>query len=265
MNKLQQIPGGLLFAIRIVFLIAHILLGVLLGVVFIWRPWSGAIRFRKRRSLIRWWLGTSARLMGCRVTLNGDQSQIPQGCLLISNHISWLDILVLGGAFGTRFLSKQEVRHWPVVGWLSTLNGTLFIQRGAGAAQGVAEIQQAIHDGDRILMFPEGTTGLGDHVKPFHPRMLKSAIEIGAPIQPVMLTYPLRHNGYMETNTAIGWPLERSMFDTLWALLSRWNTEAVVQLLPVALTEPELPRKELAKQLHQSVDQARQNFYHSSQ
>jgi len=249
----------LLFALRLLAVVLHLLLGVVLGIVFVWRP--DGPRFRQQNALIRWWLGSLARVMGCSTQLHGDKKAMPSGCLVISNHISWLDILVLGGALGTRFLSKQEVRNWPVVGWLSTLNGTLFISRGSGAAKGVADIQAALHQGDRILMFPEGTTSLGDHIKPFHPRMLKSAIDVAAPIQPVLLTYPKKSNGLKQPNTAIGWPLERPMSQTLWALLSRWRSEAVITLLPPVQTTTDMPRKDLAKQLHQNATATLEQHY----
>ena len=113
------------------------------------------------------------------------------GVLLVANHVAWLDIPLLGGYSSIRFLSKQEVENWPVIGWLANCAGTLYIERGKqGAAQLAADrISASLRAGDAVLVFPEATTTNGHNVRPFHARLFSSAMEADAPIQPIALRY----------------------------------------------------------------------------
>ena len=139
---------------------------------------------------VRDWYRRVLDCIGVRVAVRGERLRGP--CLAVGNHISWLDILVLGSALPVVFLSKSEVGRWPVVGRLARAGGTLFIARGrAGAARrSVEEIERALGRGQSVLVFPEGTTGDGRGVRRFYPRLFAAAIESGCPVQPVALRYP---------------------------------------------------------------------------
>ena len=133
------------------------------------------------------------RVLAClniRVSVTGQPAEAP--CLVVCNHISWLDILVLGSAVPVAFLSKAEVAQWPLISRLSRAGGTLFIQRGGeGAARRSIEgIRKAFKRQQSVAIFPEGTTGKGHTVLPFHPRLFAAAIESGVQVQPVALRYP---------------------------------------------------------------------------
>ena len=122
------------------------------------------------------------RVLAClniRVSVTGQPAEAP--CLVVCNHISWLDILVLGSAVPVAFLSKAEVAQWPLISRLSRAGGTLFIQRGGeGAARRSIEgIRKAFKRQQSVAVFPEGTTGKGHTVLPFHPRLFAAAIESG--------------------------------------------------------------------------------------
>lgn len=129
-----------------------------------------------------------ARCTGIRVHTRGS---IPQGpALLMSNHISWTDIPVLGGLTPIRFLSKAEVGQWPLVGWLARQAGTLFIRRGSGeAVERRDDIRKTLESGQSVLIFPEGTTSSGLTVLPFFPRLIGAATAAGVPIVPVSIAY----------------------------------------------------------------------------
>jgi len=111
--------------------------------------------------------------------------------LLVANHISWLDIVVLHAAQHCRFVSKAAVQRWPLIGTLATGAGTLYIQRESrrDALRLVHHMAQALKDGDILAVFPEGTTGDGHGLLPFHANLLQAAIATYAPVQPVALRY----------------------------------------------------------------------------
>src|SRR5215207_9685980 len=104
--------------------------------------------------------------------------------LLVSNHISWVDILALHAACQCRLVAKADVQRWPVLGTLATGGGTLYVQRESrrGAMRVVAQMTQAFQDGDILAVFPEGTTSDGDSVLPFHGNLIQAAITANVPV-----------------------------------------------------------------------------------
>lgn len=110
--------------------------------------------------------------------------------LWLSNHVSWTDIPLLGMLTPLSFLSKAEVRHWPLAGWLAEKAGTLFIRRGGGDAQRLrGQIAAQLSSAQPLLIFPEGTTTDGRELRTFHGRLLAGAIDSGTPVQPVAIEY----------------------------------------------------------------------------
>jgi len=136
----------------------------------------------------RLWFRSLNLGLGMRVRVSGSP---PAGAsLLAANHISWLDILAIGSVAPTNFVSKAEVRSWPVMGWLAHAGGTLFIPRGAGHARAIAETMgQRLAAGTSVLIFPESTTTDGSGLRPFYPRLFAAVQEAGATIQPIALRY----------------------------------------------------------------------------
>lgn len=113
-----------------------------------------------------------------------------QPMLWVSNHVSWTDIPLLGMLTPLSFLSKAEVRGWPVAGWLALKAGTLFIRRGGNDSQLLRkQISQHLQQACDLLIFPEGTTTDGRSLRTFHGRLLASAIDTQTPLQPVALRY----------------------------------------------------------------------------
>ncbi|MGF6393287.1 lysophospholipid acyltransferase family protein [Pseudomonas plecoglossicida] len=117
--------------------------------------------------------------------------ELPQRPMLwVSNHVSWTDIPLLGMLLPLSFLSKAEVRHWPLAGWLAEKAGTLFIRRGGGDGQRLREqIAQQLGQARPLLIFPEGTTTDGRQLRTFHGRLLAGAIDRGMAVQPVAIQY----------------------------------------------------------------------------
>ncbi len=116
-----------------------------------------------------------------------------QGTLVVSNHVSWLDIPAVLAVEGVRVLAKSDVRGWPLIGAMAARGGTLFIDRGSlrRLPDTVADVAGSLRAGHSVLVFPEGSTWCGRTQGRFYPAMFQSAIDAGAPVRPVSLRYRL--------------------------------------------------------------------------
>ncbi len=160
----------------------HLCYGLLLAVVY---PWLG--RRLRLRILGNW----SAQLLDILAIRLGVASHAGLHGMVVTNHISWLDVFVLNAMVPMRFVAKSEVRRWPVVGWLSMRTGTLFIERGKAraAARINLHLVELLEQGECMAVFPEGTTTDGRGVAHFHSSLLQPAIDAGAPVHPVAIRY----------------------------------------------------------------------------
>jgi len=139
---------------------------------------------------VRWWHGRLVRALGVEVRVEG---RLEPNCLLVGNHVSWLDIPILGAQGEIRFLAKSDIRHWPLIGWLAGLAGTRFIERGAHQAESV--VRQLLADlalEHTVMIFPEGTTTDGRTLGRFHPRLFAIAQNPNVRVQPVAIRYRRR-------------------------------------------------------------------------
>ncbi len=161
------------------------------------------------------WAGQALRFMGVELCIRG----IPPASgplLIVANHISWLDIVVLHAARHCRFVSKDDVRGWPLVGTLATGAGTLYVKRSSSrdAMRVVHHMAQALKDGDILAVFPEGTTGDGTVLLPFHANLLQSAITAQAPVLPVALSYT--EGQPQQPSRAVRYVGDDSLLGSLW-------------------------------------------------
>lgn len=181
-------PGGVSQAARKVFrsvrLVGLLLTGI--GLAFAVRIEGG--RRLPPEPLTTWWSRRLMRVLGIEMTVVGQPPA--SGHLLVANHVSWLDINVMGACASTRFISKAEVRRWPVAGTLAIGCGTFFLRRGKGGSKPLLEkLVPHLRAGGSVTLYPEGTTTAGEDVLPFHARLFAGAIESGLPVQPVALSY----------------------------------------------------------------------------
>ena len=165
-------------------ILLHVLLGVILCVLVLHRGFKKTFR----QKIVCWWLTIAGKIFGLQVRVIGNRPQAP--VYLISNHISWLDIVVLGSIQPVSFLSKEEIKHWPVVGYMARKSGTVFIRRGSTSNNAKKVIAQHLLNGNNVVVFPEGTTSDGIKMRPFYPRLFAAAIDYRIPIQPIALVYP---------------------------------------------------------------------------
>jgi 1-acyl-sn-glycerol-3-phosphate acyltransferase len=176
---------------RLILLAILIVIGAILTILFL-RNTIPARSFST--TLITTWLGLAARTFGIKIKVFGEP--LAEKTLFVSNHISWLDILILGSLVPVHFLSKHEVKKIPVIGWLATRAGTLYIHRGKSesASEASSEITAVLKQNHNSLVFPEGTT-TDSHIKKFHSRMMQAAIDADAMVQPVAIFFPLPNPG----------------------------------------------------------------------
>ncbi len=159
--------------------------------------WVGAATFERyldqdtRRRLLRRSSRRTLEILGVRTTLDGADPVTEGPLLLIANHVSWLDIYALNAIAPSRFVAKKEVRDWPVVGSIAARSGTFFIVRGScrDAARVKDAIAAALERGERVAVFPEGTTTDGTRLAPFYAALLQAAVDAGVDVQPVAIRY----------------------------------------------------------------------------
>jgi 1-acyl-sn-glycerol-3-phosphate acyltransferase len=134
---------------------------------------------------------SAALLDALGITLEADLHHAAAGSLLVANHISWIDIFVINAALPSAFVAKEEVRHWPLIGWLAAKNDTIFLRRGSrGHAKIInQEIAQVLAMGQYVAVFPEGTTTNGTSLLHFHAALLQPALLAGHPVLPLALSY----------------------------------------------------------------------------
>ncbi len=178
--------------VRLPLLLIHVTIGVVVIAlaVLLDRLLGKRLHHGLARRMQAFWCRSICRLMGVRMQLSGQAMAAPP-VLLVANHLSWLDILVVAANWKVSFLSKSEVRSWPGIGLVATGLGTLYIERGQRDASGNAmrAMAQRLREGHRVLFFPEGTTSPGNNLLPFRPRLFQAAIDAGVPVQPITIRY----------------------------------------------------------------------------
>lgn len=193
------------------------------------RPWQPVERCLE--PFLQPWMRVACLLIGVRISRGGDRPG--PGSLLLANHISWLDIVVIAALQPVRFVAKTEVRQWPIIGMLAASAGTLFLQRGKRDGNGSSsaikvQVERALAAGETILIFPEGTTSDGQRVQRFHARLLPP----GRSTIPLALAY--RGRG-ASTVPFLG---DDDFASSLWRILGERDIHAHLQFLP-AHTAPE--------------------------
>lgn len=172
-------------------LVALVLLGVVLT-LFVSNPLTGKrglLPMRAWPSLVNRWSRAMLRLFGFRTRIIG--TPVADPVLLVANHVSWLDIETVHACRAASFVAKAEIARWPLFGWLASQAGTIFHARGdtTSLARVMDVMRERLRAGTSVAVFPEGGTGRGDRVRPFHARIFQVALDTGVPIQPVALLY----------------------------------------------------------------------------
>jgi 1-acyl-sn-glycerol-3-phosphate acyltransferase len=198
----------------------------------------------RRRGIVRGWYRALARILGLRTTVTGNP---PRGVfLLVTNHVSWLDVFLLGSVIDVTFVAMAEIRHWPFMGTLSSSVGTIFVKRDSRAdALRVADaIEEALAAGKAVALFPEGAASDGRDVMAFKSALLEPAARAGLPVHYAAIVY---------ASPAAPWFGETGFVEHFQQVIRVPRLDATLQFGGSA-SGPD--RKELAKRLHTGVRDA---------
>lgn len=190
----------------------------------------GRLTPAQRHQAVQAWAGGVQRALGVDRVVCGPVRDEPQ--LVVANHVSWLDILVLHSVYPhARFVSKADVGHWPVIGWLAQAAGTLFIERERrrDAMRVVHHVAESLKQGETVALFPEGTTSDGDTVLPFHANLLQAAVATDAWVQPVVLRYVDARGQRCAEAAYVG---DATLVGSLWRIARTRGLRVQVTLLP---------------------------------
>lgn len=199
---------------------------------------------RPRRALIRAWSAALLRALGIRITVHGAPGG-EGGRLIVANHISWLDIPLVTAVLPSRMLAKSEIGAWPVLGALAARAGTLFIERDRIRAlpETVATVTRALLAGDRVTVFPEGSTWCGRAQGPFRRAAFQAALDARVPVQPVRLRYRLADGEVAGAPAFVG---DDPLTASLWRIARARGVRAEVWLLARIPPDRHPDRRELA-------------------
>lgn len=234
--------------LRLARVLAHVLRGVTIA----------ALRFRSldeaaRLAHVQRWAAGLLERVG--VALDAAGTPAAGGVLLVANHVSWLDIVAIHAACPrARFVSKADVRHWPVLRRLVDAAGTLYLERERrrDAMRVVHHMGEALAAGDAVAVFPEGTTGEGASLLPFHANLLQAAIAACAPVQPVALRFSERAAPFSPAVAYVG---DTTLAQSLWRVACADGLTAHLRFLP-PVESAGSERRALAETLRGRIDAA---------
>jgi 1-acyl-sn-glycerol-3-phosphate acyltransferase len=206
---------------------------------------------QQRDARVQVWAMQLLRIWGIDLEVRGKPVTLGPA-LLVCNHISWLDILVIHATRHCRFVSKSELRDWPVLGTLATGGGTLYIERAQrkDAMRMVKDMAKSLREGDVLAVFPEGTTGDGIGMLSFHANLIQSAIEAEAPIQPLALQFVNAKTN--EISMAARYIDDDTLLDSVWSTLNARGLKAVVNFGELQIAQ-DRDRRAWAQDLHREV------------
>jgi 1-acyl-sn-glycerol-3-phosphate acyltransferase len=242
------VTSGWRFVFRISTLVVHLALGA--AVVKLVYP---LVSRESRMALRARWCRRVLRVLGVELRIFGT---VPAGCHLIAaNHISWLDVFAIGAVFPCWFVSKDDTRSWPLVGWIAAANDTLFLRRASARAayRMNAQIRARLAVRQPVVIFPEGTTTDGGRVLDFYPALFQPAVDTAYPVLPLAIRYR-DQTGRLAAGVA--YINEDPLWKSLRAVLDARRTEAHL-LLSDTFDPPGWDRRSLAANVCRAITLAR--------
>lgn len=245
-------------------IILFFLLSGSLGELILWGRLKAQRRFFARLTSVC--CGLLLNVLGVRKTLSGQLSSTNKsGRLFLSNHLSYLDILLISSSFPALFITSKEVEKTFFLGRMSRLGGSFFIERRTPAKllSEIERIKDAIREGFDIVLFPEGTSGNGDAVLPFKKSLLATATGTSSPIQPLCIRYR-KINGKEitpENRDLVYWYGDMTFFRSFFQLLFKTDRlDVKLILLPELSAQRDISesesRKVIAKEAYEAISGA---------
>jgi 1-acyl-sn-glycerol-3-phosphate acyltransferase len=204
------------------------------------------------------WARSLCSILGITVVTDGPEGlTVAPGSLVAANHQSYLDIIIIASVIPVLFVAKQEVRHWPVLGWLAAMGGTVFIDRIAfrGALHAMASLDRSLANGVNVQIFPEGTSTDGGTVLPFRSFLFHSAVTAARPVIPVTINY--REIDGTPVTTAnrdiVCWYGSMTFVHHLWELFSHRSLSVTLSFHPPIVASPGMNAKSLSESAYRRV------------
>ncbi len=191
-------------------------------------------RPKDRRARAAWLTKTCRRVLAAAEVTWTVIGPVPQQGAVISNHLTYLDILIHGALRPCVFVSAIETRRMPLIGWMSMMAGTVYVTRGGGGSAALAAggMEEGFRDGLPVVFFPEGGTGVGDEpLLPLHSGLLATALAVGAPVTPGYLSYHLDKEDLASGKTTrndVHWG-NQTLPAHLWNFLALHKTQATIR------------------------------------
>ncbi|MDE2444686.1 MAG: 1-acyl-sn-glycerol-3-phosphate acyltransferase [Alphaproteobacteria bacterium] len=221
------------------------------------------VRAKAARNLPCYYHRIMIRLLGVTVTVKGIPPTAP--ALLVSNHVSWLDIPALSAALPLSFIAKREVAGWPLFGWMAKLQRTVFINRESRISTHAStkEIEARLQNNEVLVLFPEGTSGDGKSVKPFKSSYFSVVDQLSVPVIPVILAFRGQHGLPLtkRQRPSLAWYGDMDLLPHLWAALKAGPITLDVRFCEAL---PKAHRKVIAKQAEATIRKGLVEALHAS-
>ena len=208
-------------------------------------------RIRWKNFVVSYWAAGVARVIGCTITINGQLPESP--FFMVSNHLSYIDILPFWKHLNTTFIAKSDIKEWPFFGNAARLLGIIFIdrQKRKDLARVNKLIKQRLDEQEGILLFPEGTSSKGAKVLPFRSSLLFYPAEQQIPVYFASISYSINGESSARAWKNICWWGDMDFFSHFWQLLQIKAWQVNVHFGSEAISSSN--RKELSKRLHKKV------------
>ncbi len=248
----------LLIFLRFPILIVHVLLGMIVLIFF-----PKKLKLTKNHfSIVVIWMKILVFIFGLKIIVKGNKNK-SSNCYA-SNHVSFLDIMVLNSILPVCFIAKSEIKSWPIVGYLTSKSGNLFIQRGykESSDKMISSIKEYLFNDYKIMFFPEGRIGDGLSIKKFHSKLLHSISKSDLEIQPISIRYPKKYPQDLDSDNDVANPDDddsRTLFKTGIICLGRVSTIVLVNFGKTINTK-NLDASEIAKLSADDVKQSLNNL-----
>ncbi|QEY24061.1 lysophospholipid acyltransferase family protein [Neisseria animalis] len=211
--------------------------------------------YSKQRKLraIQLWSRRVLAACGMELSVYGTLPSQGVGSMIIANHISWLDIMAVNAAFPNRFVAKDDVAKWPLVGYLATQAQTVYVARNKGSSGNsdkLRTVTDALKNGDTVTLFPEGTSSEGRSILPFKTSFFQAAFEARTPLIPVLCRYPNPDGS--SPNPAAAYYGDISLVQSIKMICSRRSSKVELHFLPPVL--PEGDRRQCAQAVRTALE-----------
>ena len=200
-------------------------------------------RFSSKCTLL--WGRVLGWILGLRIKVHGDPNQLKKGGLIVSNHMGYCDIVAHSSCFPVRFAPKKQIKNWPFLGIILSLNQPIWIDRHSkqSAGKAVEQFQETLEEGINLIVYPEGTSTDGKHgLLPFKSTAFEAVTGTGQPVLPIITVYEDTVDG----NT-LSWHSDQELLPHIWRMLGYFSIKVDLHVMSAIFPDPKMTRKDLAK------------------